>query len=239
LHSDGANFFPCCHVGGIERNSTMIKSRFSAPLKAATLAACMAVAGASFAQTTTTPPGPGAQPGAQAPHAHRGMERGQRGDASRFEARMQRRLGELKQQLKIEPAQEAAWTAWTTAMKPPSDVRQVAQQMHADMDKLSTPERIDRMKTMRAMRDAQMDKRAQATKDFYAQLTPEQKKTFDSQRPMGEGPGMGHGGGHGKGRDGGHGGGRHGGHGMMGGMHGQADGQHQPGQGQGRAHQHS
>jgi hypothetical protein len=50
--------------------------------------------------------------------------------------------------------------------------------------KLPTPERIDQMKTLRSQHmgemNAAMDKRGEATKTFYATLTPEQKKTFDS-----------------------------------------------------------
>jgi hypothetical protein len=60
------------------------------------------------------------------------------------------------------------------------------------------------MRAMRSQRmaemNASMDKRADASKTFYAALNADQKKVFDSQR-MGRGPGdkggMGHGGGHG------------------------------------------
>ena len=47
--------------------------------------------------------------------------------------------------------------------------------------KLTTPERIDRMRALRAQRNAEMDKRMDATKGFYAVLTAEQKKTFDAE----------------------------------------------------------
>jgi protein CpxP len=65
--------------------------------------------------------------------------------------------------------------------------------MRAEMEKLSTPERIDKMKALRAQRDAEMDKRATATKTFYAALTPEQQKVFDAQHMRG-GHGAHHGG---------------------------------------------
>jgi protein CpxP len=84
------------------------------------------------------------------------------------------------------------------------------------MQKLTTPERIDRMRTLRTERQASMDKRGDAVKTFYAALNAEQKKTFDS-RPMMQG------------RDG-H-GGKHGGH--RGRMHGDVGGDmggHQHGQ---------
>jgi periplasmic protein CpxP/Spy len=68
------------------------------------------------------------------------------------------------------------------------------------MDKLTTPQRIDKMREMRTQRMAAMDKRMDATKTFYAALSPEQQKTFDAEHKM---------------RGGRHGGGHHGG---MGGM---------------------
>ena len=54
-----------------------------------------------------------------------------------------------------------------------------------DMAKLTTPERIDKMKAMRtehhAVMSLEMDKRADATKAFYAVLSPEQQKVFDEK----------------------------------------------------------
>jgi hypothetical protein len=44
---------------------------------------------------------------------------------------------------------------------------------------MSTPERIDRMRQMRAQRAAEMDRKGDATKAFYAQLTPPQQRAFD------------------------------------------------------------
>ena len=55
----------------------------------------------------------------------------------------------------------------------------------AEMAKLTTPERIDKMRELRTQRTtemhAAMDKRSDATKAFYATLNPEQKKTFDAE----------------------------------------------------------
>jgi hypothetical protein len=55
------------------------------------------------------------------------------------------------------------------------------QQRHerGEFARLTTPERLDRMREMRAVRNAEMDRRADATKTFYAQLTPPQQKAFD------------------------------------------------------------
>jgi periplasmic protein CpxP/Spy len=164
--------------------SSTFKTRFSPLL----LAGLMATAGfAVFAQTTPAAPADGA------PKAQRGMGggmgHGQR-DPAKMQQMMEKRQAELKASLKIEPAQEAAWTAFNAAHKPPADMAQRRDAMRASMDKLTTPERIEHMKAMRTMRDAEMAKREQATKDFYAVLTPEQKKTFDTRGKMG-GPGHG------------------------------------------------
>lgn len=86
-----------------------------------------------------------------------------------------RHLEELKTSLKLKPEQDSAWTAFASSMKPHSPDTQE----RIDMGKLTTPERIDKMKAMHAEHDAEMQKRGDATKAFYATLSDEQKKTFD------------------------------------------------------------
>jgi protein CpxP len=121
---------------------------------------------------------PQAQPGSRMMHGPM--------DPAKMQAHMEKRAAELKVKLKITPAQEGAWTSFTTAMKPPANMAAMRPD-RAAMDKLSTPERIDKMKAMRAQHDAEMDKRSDAVKTFYAVLTPEQKKVFDTERLM-QGP---------------------------------------------------
>lgn len=121
---------------------------------------------------------------------------GQR-DGSRMQAYMDRRHAALKAQLKLTPAQESAWTSYTAAMKPPADLMKQHQADYTELAKLSTPERIDKMKSMRSqhMNDmsAAMDQRGDAIKAFYATLTPAQQKVFDTHtmRPQGKGRHMG------------------------------------------------
>jgi periplasmic protein CpxP/Spy len=191
----------------------MSHTAFTTRFKPLLLAGLLATAGfGALAQAPTPPAG-------TTPPAQRGMMHPEhRADPARMEARMAKHQAELKARLKIEPAQEAAWATWTAAMKPPADMRQNREAMHAEMQKLTTPERIDRMKAMRATRDAQMDKHAQATKDFYAALNAEQKKTFDTSMMRG------HRGGHGKM------------HGGMGGMH---EGMHGKTQGSAQSADHN
>ncbi len=103
-------------------------------------------------------------------------------DATKIQARMDQRFDALKMQLKITPAQESAWSAYTAAMKPPAGMM-AHRPDPAEMQKLSTPERIDKMQALRTQRMTQMNatmtQRGEATKAIYAVLTPEQRKLFD------------------------------------------------------------
>lgn len=148
--------------------------------------------------TTTAPASPAAAAGQQAgPHgSHRMMGRH---DPAAMQAWMAKRQAEMKAKLKITAAQEGAWTSFTAAMQPPARMmgeRPMAGQ-RAELDKLTAPERIDKMRAMRTQRmtemNAEMDKRGEATKTFYAALSPEQQKIFDAEhRKMGRHGGAGH-----------------------------------------------
>jgi protein CpxP len=93
-------------------------------------------------------------------------------------------IAELKAKLKITTAQEAGWTAFTNAMKPPGTPTATAVSP-AEIAKLPTPERLDKLQAMHTERMAQhsadMNKRHQAIKTLYAILSAEQKKTFDDE----------------------------------------------------------
>ncbi len=157
------------------------------------------ISGLGLAAIAQTPPaapapqgGPGMMQGGGMHHGPRGEGRGQR-DPAKMAERMAKRQAELKQKLAITPAQEGAWNAWTAATKPPANLQRPNPE---ELAKLTTPERIDRMRQMRAQRQAEMDKRADATKTFYAALNADQKKVFDAEtaRRFGHGgPRGGHG----------------------------------------------
>jgi periplasmic protein CpxP/Spy len=135
--------------------------------------------------------------------AHGGKEGSERGQ--RMEQRMTERMAErqnaLKQALNLTPAQQDAWNRYTQALDRP----QMAQhgQHREAMGRMNTPERLDHMKARMAERDARFQRMAEATRAFYASLTPEQQQIFDQQSPMGA---MSH-----RGGDKGQGGHRHGG----------------------------
>lgn len=92
---------------------------------------------------------------------------------------MAERQAQLKAALQLTAEQEPAWNAFVarTAHEP----RAMKGMAREDWAKLTTPERLDKMQALKAERDAQMAKRIDATKSFYAALTPEQKKVFDAQ----------------------------------------------------------
>ena len=172
------------------------------PLNGLLLAGLLATVGASaMAQTPAAAPAASAAPAVQQAGpdgGHRMMNRhkmgehrmGQR-DPAKMQAWMAKRMGELKAKLRITASQEGAWTTFTTAMQPaartwerPSPEQRAEQR--AEYAKMTTPERIDKMRAMRTQRmtdmTAAMDKRADATKAFYAALSPEQQKTFDAEQ---------------------------------------------------------
>ena len=106
---------------------------------------------------------------------------------AKMAAKVAQHLAELKAKLNIDASQEAAWSTFAAGMTPGAHPHRTPEQraaLKAEMDKLSTPDRIDRMRTLRAERqaamNANMDKHAAATKAFYAALRPEQKSTFDA-----------------------------------------------------------
>ena len=108
-------------------------------------------------------------------------------------------LAELKSKLNLQAAQEPAWNTFTQSMQHPA---RMARPERASLEKMTTPERLDMMQAMKAQRDAHMQQRADATKAFYAILSPDQKQVFDQETArMMKGSGMHatkHQGGHGK-----------------------------------------
>ncbi len=124
-----------------------------------------------------------------------GQAMGQRGigpmDPAKMQAMQDKHHAALKAQLKLTAAQEGAWNAFTAASKP-HGAMQGNHPDPAEMAKLTTPERIEKMKSMRAQRMSDMasamDKHDEATKALYAALTPEQQKIFDAHAMQGQRP---------------------------------------------------
>lgn len=160
------------------------------PLFLASILATASVA--AFSQAPAAGPGGGMMgPGGR---MHEGMDHhamGKTMNPARMQARIEKRQAVLKAMLKLTPAQEAAWTTFTTTIKPPTNMM-VKHPDPVEMAKLTTPERIDKAKALRNQHMAEMnaasDKRGEATKTFYAVLTPEQQKVFDAASARHLGP---------------------------------------------------
>lgn len=152
-------------------------TRFHKTLTSAAIASALlaSLSLPSFAQTAA-PAAPAAATAQTAPQHKHGQ--GNMGDkrAERME-HMQQRIAKLKADLKLTSAQESAWNTYAATMKPAERPARMDREAFA---KLTTPQRIDKMREMREHRNAEMDRHAEATKAFYAQLTAEQQKTFDA-----------------------------------------------------------
>ena len=140
-------------------------------------AVTFAIAGSVFAQSA--PPSP------PAPDAHAGHHDAP-GDKAKWADKMKERMAkhqaELHDKLKITAAQEPAWKTFTDSMTPGA---MPARPDHQSMEKMTTPERLEKGLDRAKEHLAQMQTRLSALKTFYAVLTPEQQKIFDdSHRRM-------------------------------------------------------
>jgi hypothetical protein len=123
----------------------------------------------------TAPVDASAAPKAQ----HKRMDPAQR--MERMKEHRAKRLAALKDKLKLTSAQEGAWSSFTEASQPPAGAARPQRMDRAEFAKLTTPQRLEHMQARQAERSARFAKRAEATKTFYAALTPEQQKTFDAE----------------------------------------------------------
>lgn len=116
------------------------------------------------------------------PEGHPCMEgRGPWGHQSMKEhmgERMAQRAKLLHDKLKLNPDQEEAWKALQSTMKPPAERKHLDM---AEMEKLTAPERMEKMLEQMKQHQEAMGTRLQAVKAFYAKLSPEQQKTFDQE----------------------------------------------------------
>jgi len=104
-------------------------------------------------------------------------------DPSAMQEHAARRSAALKEKLKISPAQEGVWNSYVEAMKPGVD--SAKHPSREEMAKLTTPERVEKMKAIHAQHTAEMEKRSEAIKSLYAALNPDQKKILDAEPTMG------------------------------------------------------
>jgi len=161
--------------------------------------AALGFAGAALAQTATAPVQEGRH-GHAVTAEQRAAHQAKRAafQAKRAE-RQAARAAKLRADLKLTAQQEPAFAAFLAAGKPAQRPQsqgagKVAGE-RANFAALPAPQRMERMVERQKQRTARMEARLAALNNFYAVLTPEQKKVFDSQ-PMrgGFGKHRGHGG---------------------------------------------
>jgi periplasmic protein CpxP/Spy len=105
---------------------------------------------------------------------------------ARMQARSEARARALHVILNIRPDQEAAFGAFVATMKPNPDGKggHGDRAGAADLASLTTPQRLDRMAAAMADRQARFQQRAAAVRRFYAALSPEQQRSFDSMTAL-------------------------------------------------------
>ena len=99
----------------------------------------------------------------------------------KMQDRMAQHQAQLKQKLELSAAQEPAWNTFVASMKMGEHPARLGHLERAEVQKMTTPERIERMRAQRAQHHAEADKRADAILAFYAALNPAQQMTFDAQ----------------------------------------------------------
>ena len=122
-------------------------------------------------------PNPQGPASAQGKPPHLSEQKKSQMQARRAENRA-KRLQELKVFLQLQDNQDAAWSSFYAVMQKP--MVKAERLKPEELEKLSTPERIDKMMAVKAERDSQMNQRMSAIKTFHASLNTQQQKVFDT-----------------------------------------------------------
>lgn len=170
------------------RKSLLLTGLLASATFASSLAFAQQAPAPAAAPTQTTTEAQAGAP-AQAKHQHTHADRAKR--MERMQQHRAKRMAALKEKLKLSPGQEGAWSTFAEAQQPPARPAGEARPDRAEFAKLTTPQRLDRMQARQAERNAMSAKRADATRTFYATLSPEQQKTFDAESMKGIGRGHG------------------------------------------------
>lgn len=153
-------------------------TRLSTPLRSTLLTLALGAGSLAALAQTAAPAAPTAPSSSAGSHRHPAERQ------DRMHARLGQHLDKLKGRLQLSAAQEGDWARFSSALQArPAHAGHEAR--HQELMGLNTPERLDRMKALRAQHQAEMntfmDRRSDATKAFYATLTAEQKKVFDAE----------------------------------------------------------
>jgi len=170
----------------------------TAYLAGAAFALCAAASGIAYAQNAAADAQRDAQKDAQGTvRIERHIEHGDSANDGRSERHIERRMiirddhdgghhmdsaEHLRTMLQLKPGQEAALTAYLAAVKPARHAEHIVE-MSDRHDAKTTTQRLAEMEAHMAEQAAQGHARIEATRKFYDQLEPSQKKVFD-QMPM-------------------------------------------------------
>jgi hypothetical protein len=89
-------------------------------------------------------------------------------------------LSALPSILRLQPDQRDAWRTYTDAIAQDRASHQNPTDLAQKLNVMQTPARLDAMLDQMKSDEAAFQRRAAATKAFYAVLTPDQKQTFDT-----------------------------------------------------------
>ncbi|EEO28649.1 Spy/CpxP family protein refolding chaperone [Oxalobacter paraformigenes] len=89
------------------------------------------------------------------------------------------RRAALQDKLKLNAEQEKAWTAYLAISD--KNIDSWKPLYRANLEKMTAPERLQAMIDHMNTREKEMSAQLAALKTFYAKLTPEQQKIFDSE----------------------------------------------------------
>jgi hypothetical protein len=139
----------------------------------------LGLAGAALAQPAAPSPAPSE---AQSWRDHdRGATPAER--QARMAERQARMAQRMRDALQLQPNQQGALAAWLAALRPSPGEAEEPRGDEAGETK-TTPQRLDDMLAHVDRMRARLAQTADATKRFYAQLSPAQQKAFDAMSPM-------------------------------------------------------
>jgi len=89
-------------------------------------------------------------------------------------------LSALPSILRLQPDQREAWRTYNDAIAQDRATHQNPMDLAQKLNLMQTPARLDAMVDQMKSDEAAFQRRAAATKAFYAVLTPDQRQTFDA-----------------------------------------------------------
>ncbi len=118
---------------------------------------------------------------ADMPHA---MHRGAHMDPAKFKARMEQKLDRLHAQLKLTTDQESAWATYRGDSLARLDTFAASRPAAGALRDASAVTRLEKMLEIAQQHEKLLAQQLESTRTFYAKLSPEQQKAFDSATRM-------------------------------------------------------